>query len=34
MSNRVKSVHVSAYPRFRKGRWEQVCQHWRSPPGP
>lgn len=29
----VKSVYVNAYPRFRFGRWEHVCQHWRSHPG-
>lgn len=27
-----KSVHVNAYIRFRFGRMEQVCQHWRSVP--
>lgn len=25
-----KTVHVNAYPRFRLGKWESVCQHWRS----
>lgn len=29
----LKSVFVRAYPRFRLGRWEDVCQHWRSHPG-
>lgn len=29
----VKSVYVQAYPRYRFGRWEHVCQHWRSHPG-
>lgn len=28
-----RSVFVHAYPRFRFGRWESVCQHWRSHPG-
>lgn len=30
---RVKSVFVRDYFRFRLGRWEHVCQHWRSLPG-
>lgn len=30
---RWKSVFVRAYVRFRYGRREQVCQHWRSNPG-
>ena len=30
---RVKSVFVRGYHRFRFGRWESVCQHWRSYPG-
>jgi hypothetical protein len=30
---KVKSVFVHAYPRFRLGKWENVCQHWRSAPG-
>ncbi len=30
---RPKQVHVSAYTRFRFGRLENVCQHWRSWPG-
>ena len=30
---RVKSVAVSAYTRFRLGRVEFVCKHWRSYPG-
>ena len=28
-----KSVFVRAYARFRFGRREHVCQHWRSHPG-
>jgi hypothetical protein len=28
----LKSVFVSAYTRFRRGRLEYVCQHWRSHP--
>ncbi len=28
-----KSVHVRAYVRYRFGKLEDVCQHWRSPPG-
>lgn len=28
-----KTVRVCAYTRFRMGRLEYVCQHWRSPPG-
>lgn len=27
-----KSVFVRAYTRFRYGRLENVCQHWRSHP--
>ena len=30
---KLKSVFVSAYTRFRQGRLEYVCQHWRSMPG-
>ena len=30
---RFKSVFVRQYHRFRLGKWEQVCQHWRSHPG-
>ena len=30
---RVKSVYVCSYTRRRFGRWEHVCQHWRSHPG-
>jgi len=30
---RAKSVFVRAYIRFRFGRLENVCQHWRSHPG-
>jgi len=29
---KAKVVHVTNYPRFRFGRWEQVCSHWRSMP--
>lgn len=29
---RYKSVFVRAYVRFRLGRLENVCQHWRSHP--
>lgn len=29
----VKSVYVCGYLRYRFGRWESVCQHWRSHPG-
>lgn len=31
--NKIKTVFVNEYPRFRFGRWEHVCQHWRSHPG-
>ena len=27
-----KIVHVTTYPRFRLGKWEQVCTHFRSLP--
>lgn len=30
---RLKGVFVNAYDRFRLGRWEHVCQHYRSHPG-
>lgn len=30
---KLKSVFVRAYRRFRLGKWENVCQHWRSLPG-
>lgn len=30
---RWKSVFVRAYTRFRLGRLESVCPHWRSHPG-
>jgi hypothetical protein len=33
LSHKLKIVHVTAYPRFRFGKWESVCQHWRSAPG-
>ncbi len=28
----IKSVFVNAYIRFRLGRLEYVCEHWRSTP--
>lgn len=28
-----RSVHVRPYVRFRKGKWESVCEHCRSLPG-
>jgi hypothetical protein len=28
-----KTVHVRAYVRYRFGKLEDVCQHWRSAPG-
>lgn len=28
-----KTVHVRAYVRFRFGKLEDVCSHWRSHPG-
>jgi hypothetical protein len=30
---KLKDVHVNAYARFRFGKWESVCEHWRSHPG-
>ena len=30
---RIKTVFVRAYPLYRFGRWESVCNHWRSHPG-
>ena len=30
---KIKSVFVRAYTRFRFGKLENVCQHWRSHPG-
>ena len=30
---KVKTVHVCQYTRYRFGRFESVCQHWRSHPG-
>ena len=30
---KMKTVFVTAYTRFRLGRIEHVCQHWRSHPG-
>ena len=32
-AQRVKTVYVHRYPRFRFGRWEDVTDHYRSPPG-
>ena len=29
----IKTVFVHNYSRFRFGRWESVCQHYRSHPG-
>lgn len=29
---KAKTVRVSAYPRFRFGRWESVVSHYRSTP--
>ncbi len=29
----VTCVHVNPYIRFRLGRWESVCEHYRSMPG-
>lgn len=31
--DKAKNVFVRAYVRFRFGRIEHVCQHWRSWPG-
>ena len=31
-SRKEKSVYVRAYTRFRFGKHESVCQHWRSWP--
>lgn len=31
-ATKIKTVFVNAYHRFRFGRWESVCQHWRSAP--
>nr|MBS3723974.1 hypothetical protein [Delftia sp. PE138] len=31
--SRSKTVHVRQYVRFRLGKLEQVCEHWRSHPG-
>lgn len=30
---KAKTVFVHEYPRFRLGKWEHVCSHWRSLPG-
>ena len=27
-----KDVFVREYNRYRHGRWEDVCQHWRTHP--
>lgn len=32
-SHRTKTVFVHSYPRFRFGRFEIVCSHYRSHPG-
>lgn len=32
MNNREKVVPVVAYKRYRFGRWEDVCKHFRSLP--
>ncbi len=32
-ASRTKTVYVRRYPRFRFGRWEDVTDHFRSPPG-
>jgi hypothetical protein len=32
MRSRIKTVFVRAYTRFRFGKLENVCQHWRSHP--
>ena len=32
MSLRSKCTHVRAYVRWRFGKLEQVCSHWRSGP--
>lgn len=32
MRTRQKIVHVNAYPRYRLGKWEHVCSHFRSLP--
>jgi len=29
---RPRTVPVRAYVRYRFGRWEHVCRHWRSCP--
>lgn len=31
--HKVKTVHVCQYVRYRLGRFESVCHHWRSHPG-
>lgn len=31
--SRSKAVHVPPYVRFRFGKLEHVCEHWRSHPG-
>lgn len=33
VTHKMKNVFVNAYVRFRFGRNEHVCQHWRSHPG-
>lgn len=32
-ASKVKNIFVHRYTRFRFGRTENVCQHWRSAPG-
>jgi len=32
ITSKPKVVHVSQYMRFRFGKLEAVCQHWRSSP--
>lgn len=31
--SKFRNVFVRAYVRFRFGKFENVCQHWRSYPG-
>jgi len=33
MFTKARTVFVRAYVRFRFGKLENVCQHWRSHPG-
>lgn len=32
MVTQEKTVYVREYERFRLGKWEDVCGHFRSPP--